>query len=112
MLEVQQQKLEQIAGITSDEAKNFLIQSMEAAAKRDAALMIRRIDEDARRTAEKTSQEVIAYAIQRYAGDYVAEHTVSVVNLPNDEMKGTDHRSGGKEYPGYRGGDGNRSDRR
>jgi ribonucrease Y len=88
MLEEQQQKLEQIAGITSDEAKNFLIQSMEAAAKRDAALMIRRIDEDARRTAEKTSQEVIAYAIQRYAGDYVAEHTVSVVNLPNDEMKG------------------------
>ncbi len=88
MLEEQQQKLEQIAGITSDEAKNFLIQSMEAAAKRDAALMIRRIDEDARRTAEKTSQEIIAYAIQRYAGDYVAEHTVSVVNLPNDEMKG------------------------
>ncbi len=47
MLEEQQQKLEQIAGITSDEAKNFLIQSMEAAAKRDAALMIRKIDEDA-----------------------------------------------------------------
>ena len=88
ILEEQQRKLEQIAGITSDEAKNFLIQSMEAAAKRDAALMIRRIDEDARRTAEKTSQEIIAYAIQRYSGDYVAEHTVSVVNLPNDEMKG------------------------
>ncbi len=88
ILEEQQRKLEQIAGITSDEAKNFLIQSMEAAAKRDAALMIRRIDEDARRTAEKTSQEIIAYAIQRYAGDYVAENTVSVVNLPNDEMKG------------------------
>ncbi len=88
MQEEQQRKLEQIAGITSDEAKNFLIQSMEAAAKRDAALMIRRIDEDARRTAEKTSQEIIAYAIQRYSGDYVAEHTVSVVNLPNDEMKG------------------------
>ena len=88
ILEEQQRKLEQIGGITSDEAKNFLIQSMEAAAKRDAALMIRRIDEDARRTAEKTSQEIIAYAIQRYSGDYVAEHTVSVVNLPNDEMKG------------------------
>jgi ribonucrease Y len=88
LLEEQQRKLEQIAGITSDEAKNFLIQSMEAAAKRDAALMIRRIDEDAKRTAEKTSQEIIAYAIQRYSGDYVAEHTVSVVNLPNDEMKG------------------------
>lgn len=88
MLEEQQKKLEQIAGITSDEAKNFLIQSMEAAARRDAALLIRRIEEDARRTAEKTSQEIIAYSIQRYSGDYIAEHTVSVVNLPNDEMKG------------------------
>ena len=88
ILEEQQQKLEQIAGITSDEAKNFLIQSMEAAAKRDAALMIRRIEEDARRTADKTSREIIAFAIQRYSGDYVAENTVSVVNLPNDEMKG------------------------
>jgi ribonuclease Y len=88
MLEEQRLKLEQIAGITSEEAKNFLIQSMEAAAKRDAALMIRKIEEDARRTADKTSREIIAYAIQRYAGDYVAENTVSVVNLPNDEMKG------------------------
>ncbi|MHB9019968.1 MAG: ribonuclease Y [Minisyncoccota bacterium] len=88
ILEEQQQKLEQIAGITSDEAKNFLIQSMEAAAKRDAALMIRRIEEDAKRTADKTSREIIAFAIQRYSGDYVAENTVSVVNLPNDEMKG------------------------
>jgi ribonuclease Y len=88
MLEEQQLKLEQIAGITSEEAKNFLIQSMEAAAKRDAALMIRKIEEDAKRTADKTSREIIAYAIQRYAGDYVAENTVSVVNLPNDEMKG------------------------
>ena len=88
MLEEQKQKLEQIAGITSEEAKNFLIQSMEAEAKRDAALMIRKIEEEAKRTADKTSREIIAYAIQRYAGDYVAENTVSVVNLPNDEMKG------------------------
>ena len=88
MLEEQQLKLEQIAGISSEEAKNFLIQSMEAAAKRDAALMIRKIEEDAKRTADKTSREIIAYAIQRYAGDFVTENTVSVVNLPNDEMKG------------------------
>jgi ribonucrease Y len=88
MLEEQQQKLEQIAGITAEEAKNFLIQSMEAVAKRDAALMIRKIEEEARRTADKTSREIIAFAIQRYAGDFVAENTVSVVNLPNDEMKG------------------------
>jgi len=88
MLEEQKVKLEQIAGITSEEAKNFIIQSMEAAAKQDAALMIRKIEEEARRTADNTAREVIAYAIQRYAGDYVAENTVSVVNLPNDEMKG------------------------
>ena len=50
--------------------------------------MIRKIEEEARRTADNTSREIIAYAIQRYAGDYVAENTVSVVNLPNDEMKG------------------------
>ncbi|MDO9229749.1 MAG: ribonuclease Y [Syntrophales bacterium] len=88
MLEEQTVKLEQIAGITSEEAKNFLVQSMEAEAKRDAALMIRKIEEEARRTADNTAREIIAYAIQRYAGDYVAENTVSVVNLPNDEMKG------------------------
>ncbi|MBU2252441.1 MAG: ribonuclease Y [Proteobacteria bacterium] len=88
MLEEQKLKLEQIAGITSEEAKNFLIQAMEAEAKRDAALMIRKIEEDAKRTADKASREIISYAIQRYAGDYVAENTVSVVNLPNDEMKG------------------------
>ncbi|MEK7243394.1 MAG: Rnase Y domain-containing protein, partial [Thermodesulfobacteriota bacterium] len=88
MLEEQTVKLERIAGITSEEAKNFLVQSMEVAAKRDAALMIRKIEEEARRTADNTAREIIAYAIQRYAGDYVAENTVSVVNLPNDEMKG------------------------
>jgi ribonuclease Y len=88
MLEEQKLKLEQIAGITAEEAKNVLIQTMEAAAKRDAALMIRKIEEDAKRTADKASREIISYAIQRYAGDYVAENTVSVVNLPNDEMKG------------------------
>jgi ribonuclease Y len=88
ILEEQKLKLEQIAGMTSEEAKNVLIQSMEAAAKRDAALMIRKIEEDAKRTSDNTAREIIAYAIQRYAGDYVAENTVSVVNLPNDEMKG------------------------
>ncbi len=88
LMEEQRAKLEQIAGITSEEAKNCLIQSMEAAAKRDAGLMIRKIEEEARRTADNLAREVIAYAIQRYAGDYVAENTVSVVNLPSDEMKG------------------------
>jgi len=88
MLEEQKEKLEKIAGISSEEAKNHLIQSMEAMAKRDAATVIRKIEEETKRIADKTSREIIAYAIQRYAGELVAENTVSVVNLPNDEMKG------------------------
>lgn len=88
MLEEQKEKLEKIAGISSEEAKNHLIQSMEAMAKRDAATIIRKIEEETKRIADKTSREIIAYAIQRYAGEFVAENTVSVVNLPNDEMKG------------------------
>ncbi len=88
MIEEQKRKLEEIAGISSEEAKNYLIQSMEAEAKRDAAVLVRKIEEEAKRTADKQSREIIAYSIQRYAGDFVAENTVSVVNLPSDEMKG------------------------
>ncbi len=86
--EEQKQKLETIAGISSEEAKKLLIQSMESEAKRDAALMIRKIEDEANLTADKKSKEIIAYAIQRYAGDFVAENTVSAVNLPSEEMKG------------------------
>ena len=88
IMDEQKEKLEKIAGITSEEAKAQLIQSMEAEAKRDAAMLIRKIEEEAKRTADKKAQEIIAYSIQRYAGDFVAESTVSVVNLPTDEMKG------------------------
>jgi ribonucrease Y len=87
-LDEQKEKLEKIAGISSEEAKNYLIQSMETAAKREAATAIRKIEEETKRVADKTSREIIAYAIQRYSGEFVAENTVSVVNLPNDEMKG------------------------
>ncbi len=61
---------------------------MEADAKRDAALMVRKIEDEAKFTADRKSREIIAYSIQRYAGDFVAENTVSVVNLPSEEMKG------------------------
>jgi ribonucrease Y len=88
ILDEQKEKLEQIAGITSAEAKAQLIQAMEAEAKREAATLIRKAEEDAKRMADKKAQEIIAYSIQRYAGDFVAESTVSVVNLPTDEMKG------------------------
>jgi ribonuclease Y len=88
MVEEQRQKLEKIAGISSEEAKNYLMQDMEAEARREVAVMIRKIEEEAKRTADNKSREIIAYAIQRYAGDFVGENTVSVVNLPGDEMKG------------------------
>ena len=88
LLEEQKEKLQKIAGISSEEAKKILIQSMEAEAKRDAAASVRKIEEEAKLTADRKSREIIAYSIQRYAGDFVAEHTVSVVNLPSEEMKG------------------------
>jgi ribonuclease Y len=88
IIDEQKEKLEKIAGFTAEEAKAQLIQSMETEAKREAAILIRKAEEDAKRIADKKAQEIIAYSIQRYAGDFVAENTVSVVNLPTDEMKG------------------------
>ena len=88
ILQEQKEKLEKIAGISSDEAKNLLIQSMEADAKRDAAAIVRKIEEEAKLTADRKAREIIAYSIKRYSGDVVAENTVSVVNLPSEEMKG------------------------
>ncbi|MGB4088269.1 MAG: ribonuclease Y [Smithellaceae bacterium] len=88
VMEEQKEKLEVIAGISSDEAKRLLIQSMESDAKRDAALMIRKIEDEVKLAADRKSREIIAYAIQRYAGDFVGENTVSAVNLPGEEMKG------------------------
>lgn len=87
-LQEQKQMLEKIASITSEEAKNMLVASMESEAKIEAAAAVRKIEDEAKRMADKKAQEIIAYAIQRYTGDYVVENTVSVVNLPNDEMKG------------------------
>ena len=88
ILEEQQEKLEKVAGMSSEEAKKILIQSMEADAKLDAAAIVRKIEDEAKLTADRKSQEIVAYAIQRYAGDVVAEKTVSAVNLPSEEMKG------------------------
>ena len=87
LVEEQKIQLEKIAGMTPEEAKNILISSMEAEARRDAAVLVRKAEEEAKLTADRKAREIIAYSIQRYAGDYVAERTVSVVNLPS-EMKG------------------------
>ena len=87
---VQQQtaQLEQISGMSSEEARQHLITTMESRARHDAARSIKQIEDEARETADKKSKDILALAIQRYAGDYVAEKTVSVVPLPSDEMKG------------------------
>ncbi|AJE03807.1 ribonuclease Y [Geobacter pickeringii] len=84
----QRDKLESISGMSSAEAKKILMDTLESEAKLDAAKRIKVIEEEARETADKKSKEIISLAIQRYAGEYVAEKTVSVVALPSDEMKG------------------------
>ncbi|WP_243369538.1 ribonuclease Y [Geotalea sp. SG265] len=81
-------RLENISGMTAVEAKKLLMETMESEAKLDAAKRIKAIEEEAKETADKKSKEIMALAIQRYAGEYVAERTVSVVALPSDEMKG------------------------
>jgi ribonuclease Y len=88
LLARQKGELERLAGMSGEEAKTLLVSSMEEEAKHDAAKVIRRIESEARETAHRKSQEILGLAIKRYAGDYVAEKTVSVVSLPNEEMKG------------------------
>ncbi len=87
-LREQRQMLEKIASMTAEEAKRQLMVSMEDEAKFEAAKTIKRIEDEARDEADKKAKHIISAAIQRYSSDYVAEATVSVLNLPNDEMKG------------------------
>lgn len=87
-LREQRQMLEKIAGMTAEEAKRQLMMSMEDEARYEAAKTIKRIEDEAREEADKKAKGIISTAIQRYASDYVAEATVSVVSLPSDEMKG------------------------
>lgn len=84
----QNQRLEAIAGMTSDEAKNLLMENLLDEAREASGREIKRIHEDAIREGRKQAQKVIVSAIQRSAADHTAETTVSVVNLPNDNMKG------------------------
>ncbi|MBN2644174.1 MAG: ribonuclease Y [Desulfuromonadaceae bacterium] len=83
-----QQHLEQASGLTADEARRELIAGLESQARHDAAKRIKQIEDEARENADKKAKEILSQAIQRYAGDYVAEKTVSVIPLPSDEMKG------------------------
>ena len=81
-------ELEKVAGLTSEEAKQSLVESVENEARHDAAILVRDIEAQAKADGEKIARNIITMAIQRCAADHVAETTVSVVALPNDEMKG------------------------
>lgn len=87
-LKEQRQMLEKIASMTAEEAKKQLMLMMEDEARYEAAKTIKRIEDEAKEEADKKAKNIISTAIQRYASDYVAEATVSVVNLPSDDMKG------------------------
>ena len=82
------QKLEEIAAMTSDEARQILLQQVEKEAQQDLARVMREIDNRAKETADEQARKIIALAIQRLASDQVADVVVSVVPLPSDEMKG------------------------
>lgn len=84
----QQAELERLSGFTSEEARNMLLASAQEEIKHETAIMIKELEQQAKEEADKKSREIISLAIQRCAADHVAETTVSVVALPNDEMKG------------------------
>lgn len=84
----QTEELERISGLTADEAKKQLLFDVEKEVKHDTVVMIKDMESRAKEEGNKKAKEIIAYAIQKCAADYVAETTVSLVNLPNDEMKG------------------------
>lgn len=81
-------ELERISGLTSEEARTMLLASAQEEIKHETAMMIKELEQQAKEEADKKAREIISLAIQRCAADHVAETTVSVVALPNDEMKG------------------------
>jgi ribonuclease Y len=88
LLQQERGKLEQIAGLTAQQAKDELMRVIENEARMDAAHTVKRLEDEAREQAQKQAQRIIGMAVQRSASDYVSETTVSVVVLPSDEMKG------------------------
>ena len=84
----QQTELERISGLTSEQAKDYLLKTVENDVKHDTAKMIKELESRAREEAGKKARDYVVTAIQKCAADHVAETTISVVQLPNDEMKG------------------------
>ena len=87
-LNEQETRLQEVAGLTAEEAKARLLADVEARTRHESARMMRLIETEARETADRKAKEILATAIQRYAGDYVAEQTVTTVSLPSEDMKG------------------------
>ena len=88
LIEEQRLQMERIAQISAEEAKERLMEMVESEMRHESAKLIKRIEDETQIQADKKAKEIIALAVQRYAADYVAEKTVTVVNLPNEEMKG------------------------
>ncbi|RKY43391.1 MAG: ribonuclease Y [Candidatus Omnitrophota bacterium] len=88
ILQEEKDKLQRISRLTAEEAKDLLLKKMESEVRHEASIMIKRIEDEAKETAQKKARNIISLAIQRCSADHVTETTVSVVNLPNDEMKG------------------------
>src|SRR5690554_5443468 len=86
--EQQLKELEKLSGLTSEEAKTILLDGVKREISHETAVMIKEMEQQAKLEAEKNAKEIITMAIQRCAADHVAETTVTVVSLPNDEMKG------------------------
>jgi len=88
LLQKQHEKLEHLAGLSAAEAKEILLKNVEDEARMESARILRQIEEETAAQADKKAKEIISTATGRYAADYVAERTVSVVSLPSEEMKG------------------------
>jgi ribonuclease Y len=88
LIKDQTQMLEKISGLSSEEAKQELLKKIEEESRFAAAKLAKKIEDEARENADKKAKEIIGFSIQRYSSDYVADATVTAVNLPNDEMKG------------------------
>ena len=84
----EERRLSEIAGLTPDEARARLLADIEARTRHESAKMIRQIETQARETADRKAKDILASVIQRYAGDYVNEQTVTAVTLPSEDMKG------------------------
>jgi len=86
--DIHERKLQEISGLTVEEAKERLMTEVESRTRHEAARMIRNIETEAKENASKKAKEILSLAIQRYSGDYISEQTVTAVTLPSEEMKG------------------------